>query len=339
MMYRNTLGVSLLGCVNRSAMLCSSWDTIWSALVLMMGAGVVLGAAVVVVVVTVWLDLDLDFLLRDLLDTRNRLKPGAAVVVVVVVVVAARFFLPKILPEKCKETLFDSINSICKEKKASRTLKKNNWIYVLKTLAMWLLMLAANAFPSKAPKEFPMLMLTFCLRFVLPFLFLMWVLIFTTCGTLLLVWWTTLLFTLTTLEAEAGWELWYMFWEVGMLFCVWIWEFRLTTDGNAGICMSNDWKFMGFWTTGVSYPPTFELMLTTLWVLPGTWDWMLTTLGTFIGWLGTCHCPKLLAILLNMSVIPTAIWLIPWFICWAKLFIECSMFLPICAIWNKESVM
>lgn len=88
----------------------------------MMGAGVVLGAAVVVVVVTVWLDLDLDFLLRDLLDTRNRLKPGAAVVVVVVVVVvAARFFLPKILPEKCKETLFDSINSICKEKEASRT--------------------------------------------------------------------------------------------------------------------------------------------------------------------------------------------------------------------------
>lgn len=86
----------------------------------MMGAGVVLGAAVVVVVVTVWLDLDLDFLLRDLLDTRNRLKPGAAVVVVVVVV-AARFFLPKILPEKCKETLFDSINSICKEKEASRT--------------------------------------------------------------------------------------------------------------------------------------------------------------------------------------------------------------------------
>lgn len=120
MMYRNTLGVSLLGCVNRSAMLCSSWDTIWSAVVLMMGAGVVLGAAVVVVVVTVWLDLDLDFLLRDLLDTRNRLKPGAAVVVVVVVV-AARFFLPKILPEKCKETLFDSINSICKEKEASRT--------------------------------------------------------------------------------------------------------------------------------------------------------------------------------------------------------------------------
>lgn len=119
---RNTLGVSLLGCVNRSAMLCSSWDTIWSALVLMMGAGVVLGAAVVVVVVTVWLDLDLDFLLRDLLDTRNRLKPGAAVVVVVVVVVAARFFLPKILPEKCKETLFDSVNSICKEKEASRTL-------------------------------------------------------------------------------------------------------------------------------------------------------------------------------------------------------------------------
>lgn len=125
MMYRNTLGVSLLGCVNRSAMLCSSWDTIWSALVLMMGAGVVLGAAVVVVVVTVWLDLDLDFLLRDLLDTRNRLKPGAAVVVVVVVVVVtARFFLPKILPEKCKETLFDSINSICKEKEASRTFLK-----------------------------------------------------------------------------------------------------------------------------------------------------------------------------------------------------------------------
>lgn len=98
----------------------------------MVGAGVVLdapvvleaeltGAAVVVVVVTVWLDLDLDFLLRDLLDTRNRLKPGAAVVVVVVV--TARFFLPKILPEKCKETLFDSINSICKEKEANKTLK------------------------------------------------------------------------------------------------------------------------------------------------------------------------------------------------------------------------
>lgn len=80
----------------------------------MMGAGVVLGAAIVleveligaaVVVVVVPFRLDLDFLLRDrLLDTRNRLKPGAAVVVVVVVV-TARFFLPKILPEKCKENI------------------------------------------------------------------------------------------------------------------------------------------------------------------------------------------------------------------------------------------
>lgn len=77
----------------------------------MMGAGVVLGAAIVleveligaaVVVVVVPFRLDLDFLLRDrLLDTRNRLKPGAAVVVVV----TARFFLPKILPEKCKESI------------------------------------------------------------------------------------------------------------------------------------------------------------------------------------------------------------------------------------------
>lgn len=79
----------------------------------MMGAGVVLGAAIVleveligaeVVVVVVAFRLDLDFLLRDrLLDTRNRLKPGAAVVVVVVV--TARFFLPKILPEKCKDNI------------------------------------------------------------------------------------------------------------------------------------------------------------------------------------------------------------------------------------------
>lgn len=90
----------------------------------MMGAGVVLGAATVleaeltgaaVVVVVVAFRLDLDFLLRDrLLDTRNRLKPGAAVVVVVVV--TARFFLPKILPEKCKENIvgFHSLNLLGK---------------------------------------------------------------------------------------------------------------------------------------------------------------------------------------------------------------------------------
>lgn len=95
-----------------------------------MGAGVVLGAAIVlevgligaaVVVVVVPFRLDLDFLLRDrLLDTRNRLKPGAAVVVVVV---TARFFLPKILPESVKKALLDSYYSICYEKEANRTYK------------------------------------------------------------------------------------------------------------------------------------------------------------------------------------------------------------------------
>lgn len=99
-------GGSLLGCVKRSTMPCSSLVTNCSARDLTIVAAV-LGDAVVVVVVVgvavVVVDcLDLDFLLRDFLPlSRNRLKPGAAVVVVDGCTLGtALFFLPKILPVK-----------------------------------------------------------------------------------------------------------------------------------------------------------------------------------------------------------------------------------------------
>lgn len=89
-------GGSLLGCVKRSTMPCSSLVTNCSARDLTIVAAV-LGDAVVVVDC-----LDLDFLLRDFLPlSRNRLKPGAAVVVVDGCTLGtALFFLPKILPVK-----------------------------------------------------------------------------------------------------------------------------------------------------------------------------------------------------------------------------------------------
>ena len=99
-------GGSLLGCVKRSTMPCSSLVTNCSARDLTIVAAV-LGDAVVVVVVgvvvlVVVVCLDLDFLLRDFLPlSLNRLKPGAAVVVVDGCTLGtALFFLPKILPVK-----------------------------------------------------------------------------------------------------------------------------------------------------------------------------------------------------------------------------------------------
>ena len=92
-------GGSLLGCVKRSTMPCSSLVTNcsardWTVVAAVLGDAVVVLVVVGVAVVVVEF-LDLDFLLRDFLPlSLNRLKPGAAVVV------TALFFLPKILPVK-----------------------------------------------------------------------------------------------------------------------------------------------------------------------------------------------------------------------------------------------